>query len=748
MGRYSTPFNHFNRGEISDRAAGRLDLDEVRRSGLKTCENFLITKEGSAMYRPSTRFFAKPYTTQSSAILLPFIFSETEAYIIVISNQGVFAYKNDGTASTIGTTGTAAISSAAGAGTLTNLTQLRYAQSADVMWVTHPQFKPMKIVRTQSNTFACTDWDVPVQNFSALTTSKLRVLRHPFRDRNISSLTMTSSHTSGSGRTLTASAAFFNSGHVGAVFRLNHSGTEGVGLVTAYTSDTVVTITILVDFAATTATTDWAEGSWSTYRGYPRTVSIFEQRIVFGGNEYERDTLWFSNVGNFDLLMQEKLIQDQSTSDVSTLAYFGANSDEDPCDFGLASNEVNFIQWISAGRSTLAVGTLGQEYRASGGDGRVISASAVNFTPQTAHGSSYVDPVRVGQATVFVQRDGKILRELKFDFESNADFAADLNPLATHIVRHNEDEYDFTGATDYSGQGFSQLAYDKKRGVVWALTSRNYLVALTLNADLQVAAWSRHNLGGTSDGTLPPQITSLCIIPSANGKTDEVYVAVKRKVNGSSVSYIEKIGADFENVTLVSTSTNDDDHPWFLDCGIRLTHSSQTTWGNAAFKYLIGETVGVIADGKVHPDVTVADGGGGTSGTFTLNYAATEVIIGYKYTGKLRLMRLEEGQDIQGSTTQGRPTRAHEAAVLVTKSFYFKCGISTFDGQDFDDQLDEVPLYVQGQSIGGALRLFTGWKRQIKLRSGLGEDWFFMIEQDLPLPLLIGCIQLRGQTSG
>jgi hypothetical protein len=748
VGKYSAIYNHFARGEVSDRGAARVDLDEVKSGALKTCENFLISKEGSAIYRPSSRFAQRPWgAAQYTTVLLPFIFSETESYVIAISNFGVVAYTNSGAAATIGTTGTCALASAAAGGLLTNISQLRFAQSADVMWVTHPQFKPMRIIRTQSSTFAMVDWDVPYENFSALTSSAKRVLRHPFRDRNITSLTMAPAATTGSGINLVASAAYFDSGHVGALFKVVHSTTEGVARVTSVTNSTTAVVTILVDFGATTASTNWAEGSWSTFRGFPRTVSVFEQRVVYGGNESERDTLWFSEVGNTDLLMQDRLLQDQGTSDVSSLNYFGTAAETDPCDFGLASNEVNFIQWISAGRGTLAVGTLGQEYRAAGGDGRVISASNVNFVPQTAHGSAFADAARVGQSTAFIQRDGKVLRDLNFDFESNADFAADLNPLATHIVRHNEDLIDFTGTKDYDGQQFSQIVYDKKRGVIWALTSRNYLVALTLNKDLQVAAWHRHNLGGTADGTLPPQITSMCLIPSSNGKNDDLYLAVNRQVNSVAVTYIEKIGADFNNVTLTTTSTNDDDHPWFLDCGIRLTHASTTSWGNAAFKYLIGETVGIIADGKVHPDVTIADGGSGLSGTFTTNYAATEVIVGYKYTGKLRLMRIEEGADAQGSSVQTRPNRAQELALYLVKSFYFKYGVSIWDGYSFTDHVDPFSIYKPGQSLGATLKLFTGWKKRLPLQSTLGEDWFFMIQQDLPLPLTVGAVQLRGQTS-
>ena len=114
----------------------------------------------------------------------------------------------------------------------------------------------------------------------------------PYRDVNVdTSLTLTvSAATVGTGRTMTASAPLFNAGHVGAIFASNISSTIGSALVTGYTDSTHVTVQILDAWGGVGPTDNWYESAWSSYRGFPRTVTLYNQRTIFGGNAAELDT--------------------------------------------------------------------------------------------------------------------------------------------------------------------------------------------------------------------------------------------------------------------------------------------------------------------------------------------------------------------------------------------------------------------------------------------------------------------------
>ena len=42
-------------------------------------------------------------------------------------------------------------------------------------------------------------------------------------------------------------------------------------------------ISIIVPFVSTDATKRWAEGAWSDLRGFPTSVTFFEDRCIYGG---------------------------------------------------------------------------------------------------------------------------------------------------------------------------------------------------------------------------------------------------------------------------------------------------------------------------------------------------------------------------------------------------------------------------------------------------------------------------------
>ena len=119
--------------------------------------------------------------------------------------------------------------------TSAELYDLQFTQSADVMYIVHPNHPPAKLSRTAHTTWTLADVDFQTG---------------PFLDTNTTATTLTTSATTvGTGRTLTASAITgINSGtgfqttDVGRLVKLG----DGWGEITARTSTTVVTWTITV----------------------------------------------------------------------------------------------------------------------------------------------------------------------------------------------------------------------------------------------------------------------------------------------------------------------------------------------------------------------------------------------------------------------------------------------------------------------------------------------------------------------
>lgn len=166
--------------------------------------------------------------------LEPFVFSDDEQYIIAFSNQRCDIYRllTNGTVSHIQAL-TADSASAALPWTQAKLGEITFAQAGDVMFINHTTFMIRKLVRTGLTTFKVDTFEFEQSSDDNLTFQPY----HSFQDVGV---TLASSATSGAGATLTSSADYFQSGHVGTTLRIG----ETDALITGFTNATTVTATI------------------------------------------------------------------------------------------------------------------------------------------------------------------------------------------------------------------------------------------------------------------------------------------------------------------------------------------------------------------------------------------------------------------------------------------------------------------------------------------------------------------------
>ncbi|ANS03922.1 hypothetical protein [uncultured Mediterranean phage uvDeep-CGR2-AD3-C191] len=142
MARVKTIQTNFTGGEFSPRLEGRVDFDKYFNS-CKTLENMQCFAHGGARRRPGTAFVAEVKTSSKAVRLIPFEFSTTQAYIIEFGDQYIRFYKDNGQITSGGSAYEVATPWLEA-----ELFDLQFAQSADVMWVVHPNHQPRKITRT------------------------------------------------------------------------------------------------------------------------------------------------------------------------------------------------------------------------------------------------------------------------------------------------------------------------------------------------------------------------------------------------------------------------------------------------------------------------------------------------------------------------------------------------------------------------------------------------------------------------
>ena len=581
---------------------GRTDFAKYF-NGASNIENFVVLPHGPVTRRPGTYFVSEVKTSANSTRLIPFTFSTEQTYVLEFGNQYIRFFKDDGqitegnktisaitaanpavvtssshgysngdfvnisgvvgmtevnnktfkvadkTTNTfelqdvdgndINSSGYTAYSSGGVANRIYQITteyttaqlfDLKFAQSADVMYICHNSHEVMKLSRTGH-----TSWSLDEVDFGT---------NGPYMDANTTTTTLTpASSGTGTGVNITASSTTginggngFQTTDVGRIIKFN----GGEAKITGRTNTTVVVCTITDAFTNTDATASFQLGSFSDTTGHPACVSFFEQRLVFAATSDQPQTMFFSKSGDYENMTS------------------GTNAD-DAMIYTIASNQVNAIKSLKATRTLICM-TTGGEYAVSSGTSQdAITPSNINIRKQSNYGSAGVDALSIGNATIFLQRAKRKVRELAYNFDTDGYVAPDLTILADHI-------------TD---SGVVQMDYQQEPySVVWAARTDGVLSGLTYNRLENVVAWHRHVIGGKSDTTkniIQQQIsfTSNSTIVSTTNNTitltshglstgDPVYYYAASNLigglNNSNLYYT--IASDSNTIKLATTAAN------------------------------------------------------------------------------------------------------------------------------------------------------------------------------------------------
>lgn len=711
MSRFHKLSSNFASGEFSPTAMGRVDSKEYE-AGAQLMSNW-IPKKNYASKRPGTRF-ANALTGMFRPGLLPFIQAADSGFVVALDpskvNGGgdfIRVFRDDGLIQTVDATlFTTLITNYTDTAALVAIDPMKFvfAQIADVLFITHAsgRLPPFKVYLKDGvffvEVYVAIDITDPLLDIS-------EALKVPYINTNTSQMTMISNVISGNGF-LTASSAYFTPGHLGTIFKLTHGGLiTGVAKVSAYINPVDVAISTIVDFSATTATTNWEESAWNDEYGWPKAVCSYEQRLVWGGTFKQPDTLWGSLTGNVFHMMGRKLVQDQdSLTDVSGINYFGENVPTDPYSFGLSATEVNKITWLAA-NSNINVGTLSTEYIGNGGQS-ILSGDSVNFRPQTNYGSSENKVLMLGNEIVFISRDGRKLRNFKFSDNNGSNISNDLSFFADHMSK--------IGGTE---KGFIDIAFEKSSDVIWLINANFQLISFTYQLDNPTVAWARHTIAGAV------AIRGITAIPTVGG-VDNLYMVVERVINGVTVYYLEHLPDNADEDSLNTTSLILEDQSTYVDSAQTIISPFGGIQIITALNRLEGEELTVTINGKLHGLFTVA------AGQIDLGVVVPEddmIILGLAYRGDLVKLPLKSGGDFGvGIANIKRIDTAH---IRFYKTYDAK--VTTYGATYFQD-------------VGFGDDLFTGIKT-VPVDADPERDQALHIFSDQPYPCNVLLVTQRGR---
>lgn len=664
MARSAPAFSSFTAGEISPRLEGRTDLEKYRQ-GSSDLTNMVVMPHGGVTRRPGTQFIAPVKNSSVKTRLIPFQFKASDTYILEFGDQVMRVIRNDEQVLDATDKNITGITQA-DPGVVTSASH-GYS-NGDIVYIdsvggmTELNGRNYIIAGATTNTFTLQDLfgaDIDTTGFTTYTSGGTATEIY-----NIASPY--------------AEADLFD-------LRFVQSADTMYIVHPSYDIRTLTRTDHNAWSFATVSITGTPSPALSGADNRPSVVAFFEQRLVFGNTNNNPQTLWFSKNGDY------------------TNFTVGA-ADDDALIYTIVANQSNEIRFLSS-TAVLTVGTAGGEYVLTSTNDGPITPTTTLIRKYSNYGSAKVNTVQVADVTLFIQRGNRKIREFKFIGNVNVGgySAPDLSILSEHITNG----------------GLVDVAYQQEPdGVVWFVRNDGVLLGMTYRREEEVVAWHKHIIGGSFSGG-NAVVESIATLPTDTGE-DELYMIVKRTINGATRRYIEKLSLfDFGSDT---TSA------FFVDSG--LSYSGGAISSVSGLYHLEGETLTILANGAAHANKTVSNGG------ISFDFSATSAAIGYGYTSNLQTLRIESGS-VDG-TSQGKPKRIHGITVRLHETVGVEIGNSS-------GELDRIPFRDSSMAMDTAVPLFTGDK-EIEFPGGFDDDDRVYIKQDQALPLSVLAFYPRMNT--
>ena len=701
----------FVAGEIDPLLSGRVETDQYG-YGLETCENWICINEGPLVKRQGFEYICDASST--AAWLGAFRFSITQEYLIEWAANKARFYTNGGRIETSpGVAYEVATPYSAGIAA-----QLSTQQSFDRLYIDHSGYPPGALTRTGAATFA---YNVTTLN------------NGPFGDVNADAtktVTVAGVLSVGGAVTITASAAIFDPDLIGSPFRiaakdfstikawqpgmaaialnevvrsdgkaytaaaagstgtivpthsdgteydgqgksdlLNAKGPYGVpwtyrhdrfGVITliGYTSSTVMTGTVtrrVPDSLVSVASAKWSYGVFSVKAGYPgvvlhafgRQIHIKDLDVIgsvvedYGGGQCNFETLSTNGLTAADLGFRRRL-------DASNPPLWGLG-DRGGILLGTAENE------IAIGPVNSAAAVAGDNVRA---------------TPQSAYGSDRVWPLSVGTTTAMVERGGRRIRLVDYDFSSDRYVPVDLTAGARHITKG----------------GILQLAWQRlPHSLLHAVRGDGQLVVHAATR-LEIKGLSRIKLGGSA------RVLSVQSIVGMDGQTDELWALIERT---------RAIGGTKREIWRQSAWRELGDDPaqqFYVDGGARVTAAASQTHFTGLM-HLAGSAVDVLVNGALVAGLAVAADGSLDLPAASVPAAPYTLVLGLNYVAEAVLLR--PPAQVRSGLMHGLLRRVRKVMLRLLESFGLN--VSADGGIE-----EEAVLREAGQAMDAAVPLFSG----------------------------------------
>jgi len=678
---------NFTAGEMSPRLEGRTDLSKYY-NGCRILENFHIHPHGGVSRRPGFRFVAEAMNSEKPVLLIPFEFNAEQTYVLELgedtTGQGhMRVFADHGTVLSGETEYVRDMPY-----TANEFDLLRFAQSEDVLIMVHPNHPARKLTRMDHDNWTLEDMVFIGQPEAWLENNYPSAVGF-FEQRLVLAATPDKPGTLWFSRTGEMTDFRLKTREVPLDGWRDKEIVDGNGdtIRDGKAGDTFALLDGDGFEKRDGIKGQHADGTTRYYR-YNGTQNAIasgaDKTITFAATPGtdEIEAIWDSE-GILDTDHWECF----EVGDRTEAPAGDAPLADDGIEVTLSGRQASAIEFLVP-RSRLWIGTAGGEWTITGPMSEALSPENIKANHEGTCGASHTRPESVGFATLYIQRAGKKIREMAYRLESDSYVSRDLTILSEHITRG----------------GLTQMAYvQEPDSVLYCVRNDGTLVALTYEPTQDVAAWTRL----TTDGS----VESVTSIYNDISKRDELWIVVRRTINGVERRYIEFLEGDFNGAI---------DDAFFVDSG--LTYDGPATEVVQGLDHLAGRTVSVLADGAVQTDKIVEQ-----NGSITLDHQASIIHAGLPFTSTLQPMRLEGGS--KRGTTQTKRKRITKVAVRFHNTLGGKVGPDT-------THLEPVYFRSAATPMGKSHGAWSGDK-SVSFPQGWNKDGLLTILQEQPLPMSV-----------
>ena len=527
----------FSSGIISTELFSRIDFSKVT-SGLKECLNWVVRPAGGVIYRVGTRYIAPTKYPLKQTSLIPFVFNRKDSMCLEFGDGYIRFYKNgeqikkNNAPYEVVTTYTES-----------EVSQIKFAQNKNDMYLTHPNHPPKVLHRTSDDNWTLRDLKL---NPDVPTVSQVNIKSNTAKDSGkvvkysdwqyAVSVVDKDGHESlptYSGKIENDIDLLNQSITVSFSRPANHSNIDKFNIyrikggdfflcyVLKYEDKENFSFTDISFAVDTTVTPKEAFDSFSE-GNYPSAVGIHNQRLVLANTPKEPYTFWMSRVGEME--------------DFTKTPY---NSADDAIELTFNSGTVDAITDIIP-MDDMIVFTEGKIWRVTGTKKSDLAAYIESYS-----GSCGLRPFATKKSILYVDSSKNTVSNFVYSYELNGYSGQNLDILARDLL---------------DGYYVKDVSFrDTPYGVMYAVRSDGTLLGLTYLREENIYAWHEHKTQGGF-------FRNICSVDSE--ENDNVYTVVER--NGQC--YVEMFGSYINNIQDINDS-------WHLDCATRVVSNWQK-WKN------------------------------------------------------------------------------------------------------------------------------------------------------------------------